>query len=233
MKNFINVYITLLFISLPVQSISRNTAYGITAGVGITTFFIASKLTHNTTFSLLSAIPTSIFTYFATTNITPENRFKLALKKISYIEKYPFTKCSYETIDIFINDLQEHFYDHFWLITAHNKIELLLKESFCVLELLMLCQKDIHDNYEFLQKVKKINKKICSYITNLTNGLRFIKKHPDFKYQRSAYYQLLIEKERLSIEKEAVSAQQSQAAAQIAQAHAQYTQAQAIRNQEK
>lgn len=233
MKNFINVCITLLFISLPIQPISRNAAYGITAGIGITTFIIASKLTRNAAFSLLSTIPTSILTYFATMSITPEGRFKLALKKTSHIEKYPFAQRSYEAIDTFINDLQNQFYDHFWLITAHNNIELLLKEGFSALELLMLCQQDVNDDYDFLQKIHILNKKIRSYINNLTSALRFIKKHPDFKYQRSAYYQLLIEKERLSVEREAVSAQNSQAAAQIAQAHAQYSQAQAMRNQKK
>lgn len=228
MKKIITICIAFLLATPSLHSISRNTAYGITAGAGVGTFLISCAITKQTLFSLICATPVSIFTYFTTMRMTPEGRFKSALQKVKHLTLCKFAEYGYDDINVFIEELQNEFPDHFWLITAHDKIDALLKEGYHALELLMLVKQEAHDNYPLIEKTHDLDQKARMIMAHLTTALRRIKNHADFSSQRTAYHQLLIEKERLALEREKTYAKQSQAAAQVAQAHAQQSQANAL-----
>lgn len=211
-----------------VQPISMQTAYGLTAGAGIGTFAVASMLSKNYVVGLLCTAPVSVLTYFITMSFTAEGRYKSALQKTTHVAQSKFAEHSYDSDQLFINELQDEFRDQFWLISAHDEFDSLLKEGYHALELLMLVKQEAHENYELIEKANNLQQKLRTLMANLTNALRRIKNHIDFSAQRTSYNQLLIEKQRLAIEREKAHAQQTQAQAQVMQAQAQNNQANAM-----
>lgn len=211
-----------------VQPISQQTAWGLTAGAGIGTFALTSMLTKNSIAALFCTVPASALTYFISMSFTPEGRYKSALKKTTHVGQSKFAEHPYDSDKIFITELQDEFRDQFWLISAHDEFDSLLKEGYHALELLMLVKQEAHENYELIEKANNLQQKLRMLMTNLTSALRRIKNHIDFSAQRTSYNQLLIEKQRLAIEREKAQAQHAQAHAQAMQAQAQNSQANAM-----